>query len=79
MSLYHFLADTSKAGTRNVNVHTGGVEGSVNARRELEVRIARRRMQLVIFEAVQVLVALAAHVAFEGFLFLHAECAGVGS
>ena len=42
------------------------------------LRVAHRAVLLVVFQAVEVLVPLAADVALEGLLLLHAQGAGIG-
>lgn len=74
------LADSGEASSCNVNVlslHDATAEIQVAACCKLEIRVARGRVRFVILEAVEVLIALAAHFTAIRLLFLHAQGAGV--
>lgn len=77
-----FLADSGESSSSNVDVlslHHTTAEIQVATCGKLEIGVAGWRMRFVIFEPVQVLVALAAHFAAVWLLFLHAQGARVGS
>ena len=81
-SQHHLLAQASQA--RDINADgpappgAGHRDRSGRGPRELDVRAAGRGVVLVVFEAVEVLVALAADVAAVGLFLFHAQGAGVG-
>ena len=74
-----FLADSGEASSGNIDVltlHDTAAEVQI-ATSKLEIGIAGRRVRLVVFEAVEILVSLAAHFAAVWLLFLHAEGTGI--
>lgn len=73
------LAYAGQASSGHVDVlslHDTAAEVQI-ATTQLEIRVAGGRMGFVIFEPVEVLVALAAHFAPVWLLFLHAQSAGI--
>ena len=76
--LDHLFPYTRQAGSGDVDVQSLHVDGSVHDTCQLELGIAWWRVGFVIFEAVQVLVSFAAHLAAEWLFFLHADCARIG-
>lgn len=75
-ALLAYPGQTSAGNVDVLSLHDTAAEVQVAAP-ELEIGVARGRMGFVIFEPVQVLVALAAHFAPVWLLFLHAEGAWV--
>lgn len=74
-----FFANSGETSSSNVDVlplHDSTAQGKVAASK-LEVGVAGRGVGLVVFESVQVLIALAAHLAAVGLFFLHAKSAGI--
>lgn len=74
-----FFANSGETSSSNVDVlslHHSTTKGKV-ASSKLEVWVARRRVRFVVFESVQVLVALATHLAAVGLFLLHAKCTRV--
>lgn len=74
------LADSGEASSCNVNVlslHDATAEIQIAACCKLEIRVAWGRVRFVIFETVQVLIALAAHLTAIRLLLFHAQGAGV--
>jgi hypothetical protein len=70
-----FFANSGEASSSNVDVlplHDSATQSHV-ATPKLEIGVAGGRMRLVIFEAVQVLIPLAAHLAAIWLFFLHAQ------
>lgn len=70
------LADTGEASSCNVNVlslHDTTAEVQVAACCKLEIRVARGRVRFVIFQAVEILIALAANFTTVRFLLLHTK------
>lgn len=82
-SIHRRIAHTLQSRARNVGVHAlqvyrHAVLGHSGYVAELQIGVARRGVLAVVFEAVEILVALAADFASVWFLLLHAHCAGVG-
>jgi len=77
----HAIADADQTSTGNVDAHALRVVCYVLEVRsvQLEFRIARRTVLAMVFESVEILVALATHLAAIRLLLLHADGARVGN
>lgn len=74
------LADSGEAGSCNVDVlslHDATAEIQIATCSKLEIGVTWRRVRFVIFEPVEVLIALAADFTAIWLLFLHAQGARV--
>lgn len=65
-------------GVHALQVHRHAILDHAGYVAELEIGVAGRGVLAMVFQAVKILVALAADFASVWFLFLHAHCAGVG-
>lgn len=77
-----FLANSGESSSSNVDVlslHDTAAKIQIATCSKLEIGVAGWRVRFVVFEPVEVLVTLAAHLTPIRFLLLHAESAGVGS